>query len=133
MTVRLNHADHRDLTASIPRLHLQPEFGGHMEIGAAVNPTGNIAIVEDDTSMREALSFQLETAGHRVVSHPLAETFLEGEQPLGSMKNQHLVTQNLQVHFQPPTDRQVVVQNDNRSFAPAGHRRASPLRTERSK
>ena len=48
-----------------------------MEISAAVNPTCNIAIIEDDTSMREALSFQLETAGYRVVSHPSAESFLE--------------------------------------------------------
>ena len=47
-----------------------------MEISAALKPTGNIAIVEDDTSMREALSFQLETAGHRVVAHPSAESSL---------------------------------------------------------
>jgi FixJ family two-component response regulator len=48
-----------------------------MEIGAPVNPTGNIAIIEDDTSMREALSFQLETAGYRVDVHPSAESFLK--------------------------------------------------------
>ena len=66
MTVRLNHADRRDLPASIPRSHRPSEYRGHMEISAAV-ATGNIAIVEDDTSTREALSFQLETAGHRVV------------------------------------------------------------------
>ena len=48
-----------------------------MEISAPVNPTGNIAIIEDDRSMREALGFQLETAGYRVVPHPSAESFLE--------------------------------------------------------
>jgi FixJ family two-component response regulator len=48
-----------------------------MEVSAAVTPTGNLAIIEDDTSMREALSFQLETAGYQVVSHPSAESFLK--------------------------------------------------------
>jgi len=48
-----------------------------MELSATVDKTANIAIIEDDTSMREALSFQLETAGYRAVLHPSAESFLE--------------------------------------------------------
>jgi len=36
-----------------------------------------IAVIEDDESQREALLFQLATAGFRVVGHPSAESFLE--------------------------------------------------------
>jgi two-component system, LuxR family, response regulator FixJ len=48
-----------------------------MAISVTVNPTDNVAVIEDDTSMREALGFQLETAGYRVVLHASAESFLE--------------------------------------------------------
>jgi len=37
-----------------------------MEIGATVNPAGNVAII-DDAQMRDALSFQPGTAEYRIV------------------------------------------------------------------
>jgi len=38
-----------------------------MEIGATVNPAGNVAIIDDDAQMRDALSFQPGTAEYRIV------------------------------------------------------------------
>ena len=39
--------------------------------------TVTIAVIEDDGPTREALAFQLGTAGFRVVAHPSAESFLD--------------------------------------------------------
>jgi FixJ family two-component response regulator len=48
---------------------------------AAVIEAPTIAIVEDDEHAREALVFQLETAGFKVVSHASAESFLDAPGP----------------------------------------------------
>jgi len=40
-----------------------------------------IAIIEDDEAQREALAFQLASAGYQVIAHPSAESFLEASGP----------------------------------------------------
>ena len=53
-----------------------------IEIASKTSPV-SVAIVDDDQHFREALAFQLSTAGFQIASHPSAESLLKTFRPEG--------------------------------------------------
>lgn len=64
----------------IARTRVGPQIGRSEDVGDITDPTTKqirVAIIEDDESARQALSFQLSTAGFEVTAYTSAEELLE--------------------------------------------------------